>query len=513
MAKIQPYTQEQTIFFMSKFEIPNHWIVESAQFIFNEVRDGTHDSPKAINTGIPLVTSKNLESGKINFDNTSLISIEDHLDISKRSAVNYGDILFSMIGTIGNVAIVSDRIDFSIKNVALFRANDPILFPRFSFYWLISDYYQKYLETKKKGGNQKFVSLGVLRESPIPIAPLNEQIRIANKLDSLLAKVEAAQTRLDKISTLLKRFRQAVLAAATSGELTKDWRKDNAQDDILTLIECVNSKKEGKLKVRAKKGWKGDIILYELPENWAWISNHKLAEDSATAICAGPFGTIFKKKDFREKGIPIIFLRHVKEQGFNQNKPAYMDLDIWKEFHQEYSVSGGELLVNKLGDPPGESCIYPDGLGTAMVTPDVLKMNVDNCLAETKYLMYFFNSPTCKKMIGDLAFGVTRLRIDIAMFKNIQIPTPPREEQKQIVHQVESLFILADKVEKQYQQARQRTDKLTQSLLAKAFKGELVPQDPNDEPAEKLLARIQAEKEKLTPAKKSGGRGFSRDFS
>jgi len=84
----------------------------------------------------------------------------------------------------------------------------------------------------------------------------------------------------------------------------------------------------------------------------------------------------------------------------------------------------------------------------------------------------------------------------------LPFPLPPIEEQKQIVQQVESLFTLADKVAKQYQQARQRTDKLTQSLLAKAFKGELVPQDPNDEPADKLLARIQAEREKLKPVKK-----------
>jgi len=364
---------------------------------------------------------------------------------------------------------------------------------KYLHYFLQSKYQE--VNTNTKGTGIPHVDPMVLWNINYPIAPLNEQIRIANKLDSLLTKVEAAQTRLEKIPKILKRFRESVLAAATSGELTKEWRMKNETEDIKILVDKVNIEKKGKLKVRVKNGWGKGLKLFELPNNWAWIQNHKLSEDNSNAICAGPFGTIFKAKDFRKEGVPIIFLRHVKESGFNQNKPKYMDRSVWDKLHQEYSVFGGELLVAKLGDPPGESCIYPDGCGTAMVTPDILKMNVDKKVAETKYLMYFFNSPICKQFIGDLAFGVTRLRIDIAMFKLFQIPLPPRDEQVEIVRRVESLFTLADTVEKQYKEGKKRVDKLTQSILAKAFRGELVQQDPNDEPAEQLLQRVKAQRE------------------
>ncbi len=182
-----------------------------------------------------------------------------------------------------------------------------------------------------------------------------------------------------------------------------------------------------------------------------------------------------------------------------------MDEDVWREHHQPYSVTGGELLVTKLGDPPGTACIYPNNIGIAMVTPDVMKMEVDTRVAIPEYLMYFFNSDGCKKLIVELAFGITRLRIDITMFKNFPIPLPPIEEQHEITRRVEALFSFAENLEARYQTARAQVDQLTPSLLAKAFRGELVPQDPNDEPAEKLLERIRAKKD-AAPAKQPSRR-------
>lgn len=121
-----------------------------------------------------------------------------------------------------------------------------------------------------------------------------------------------------------------------------------------------------------------------------------------------------------------------------------------------------------------------------------------------QYIFYALRSPEIRKVIEINARSTSGVNnINSKEIAALSINLPSIDEQKQIVRRVESLFTLADTVEKQYQQARQRTDKLTQSLLAKAFRGELVPQDPSEEPAEKLLARIQAEREKLKPAKKT----------
>ncbi|MGE8361682.1 restriction endonuclease subunit S [Pseudomonas sp.] len=337
----------------------------------------------------------------------------------------------------------------------------------------------------------------------VPVPPLAEQTRIAQKLDELLTQVDTLKARIDAIPSLLKRFRQSVLAAAVSGRLTGEWRAENPYTESAEQqVAKVDASKTGRLKVRKAGAGFSDDQLFSIPDGWCWVENHRLAEDSSTAICAGPFGTIFKAKDFRDTGVPIIFLRHIAEGVYKTEKPGFMDESVWKERHQEYSVYGGELLVTKLGDPPGTACIYPYGIGTAMVTPDVIKMSVDARVALPKYLMSFFNSKHCKGLIEKMAFGVTRLRIDITMFKGFPIPLPPLEEQTEIVRRVEQLFAFADQLEAKVAAAKTRIDHLTQSILAKAFRGELVPQDPNDEPASVLLERIKAQRAAAPKAKR-----------
>jgi type I restriction enzyme S subunit len=131
--------------------------------------------------------------------------------------------------------------------------------------------------------------------------------------------------------------------------------------------------------------------------------------------------------------VPIIFLRHVGEGKYLTHKPGFMDKKKWDEVFRPYSVYVGELLVTKLGEPPGTCTIYPRGIGPAMVTPDVIKMEVNEEQADPRYLMYFFNSRIAKEMMFGLAFGVTRLRIDLPMFKSLWVPIPPISEQREIV--------------------------------------------------------------------------------
>jgi type I restriction enzyme, S subunit len=126
-------------------------------------------------------------------------------------------------------------------------------------------------------------------------------------------------------------------------------------------------------------------------------------------------------------------------------------------------------------------------------------MDVNAEAAESHYIMHFFNSSTAKKIVESLCFGVTRLRIDLSMFKTFPIPLPPRREQAEIVSRVSSLFSYADRIETRLRAARTATERLTPALLAKAFRGELVPQDPSDEPACELLRRLQADAPSNSP--------------
>jgi type I restriction enzyme S subunit len=163
--------------------LPNSWAWRNAQDCM-DVRDGTHDSPKYIPEGYPLVTSKNLVNGKIDFSTCTFISKEDHDSISKRSAVDDGDILYAMIGTIGNPVVVEKCCEFSIKNVALFKFNNEDIFNRYIYHFLNSDLTKRQFDSSSRGGTQKFVSLTNIRELKIPLPPLAEQQKIAAILDA-----------------------------------------------------------------------------------------------------------------------------------------------------------------------------------------------------------------------------------------------------------------------------------------------------------------------------------------
>ena len=169
------------------FEIPSNWRwVRVSEVI--DVRDGTHDSPKYHNEGIPLVTSKNISGGKLSFDDVKLISALDAQKINERSYVDDGDILFAMIGSIGNPVIVHKDRDFCIKNVALFKNFAPMHISMDYFYWFLM--HEQYVLRKNAiGGLQPFVSLKVFRNHLMPLPPISEQIRIADRLYELMDTV------------------------------------------------------------------------------------------------------------------------------------------------------------------------------------------------------------------------------------------------------------------------------------------------------------------------------------
>ena len=149
------------------------------------MRDGTHDTPKYVTDGVPLVTSKNLVDGKIDFDTTKLISYEDAEQINMRSGVDNGDILFAMIGTIGNPVLVKKDREFCIKNMALFKAvSQDLLDMNYLLLFLQNE--QHAMKKKASGGVQSFVSLKFLRNYLLPLPPVAEQKRIVAKLEDIL---------------------------------------------------------------------------------------------------------------------------------------------------------------------------------------------------------------------------------------------------------------------------------------------------------------------------------------
>ncbi|WP_368915819.1 restriction endonuclease subunit S [Exiguobacterium acetylicum] len=171
-----------------------------------DVRDGTHDSPKYCEVGFPLVTSKNLKEYGLDLDNISYISSEDYEAINKRSKVDIGDILFGMIGTIGNPVILK-RDDFAIKNVALIK-HGGIIQNQFLIQLLKSNIFKRFIENENAGNTQKFLSLSKIRNFDFLIPSVKEQIKIGTFFRQIDEVIELKEQKLEALKQTKKGFLQ-----------------------------------------------------------------------------------------------------------------------------------------------------------------------------------------------------------------------------------------------------------------------------------------------------------------
>jgi len=213
--------------------VPEGWEVKRLDEYCYRVTDGTHDSPKRTNEGVRLVTSKNLKRGKLDFSSAYLISHTDFAEIEKRSKVDAGDVLFGMIGTIGNPVIVKDlSTPFAIKNVALFKFNGDLTKARWLQFYLDSSDFKLYVERSQTGNAQSFLGLGFLRETLLPVPPLPEQKKIASILTSVDEVIENTQKQIDKLQDLKKATMNELLTKGIGhtefkdselGRIPKSW--------------------------------------------------------------------------------------------------------------------------------------------------------------------------------------------------------------------------------------------------------------------------------------------------
>jgi type I restriction enzyme S subunit len=187
-----------------------------------DVRDGTHDSPKYVDAGFPLLTSKNFSSGSIDYTGAKLIAEGDFTNINKRSRVDKGDIVMPMIGTIGGPVIVDFDPDFAIKNVALIKFTDSPMNPEFIREALDGRLFRSHVASLGRGGTQKFVSLGDIRCFKIPLPSVSQQNLFARRVCRLRAE-RARHSQALKISEALF---SSLQYRALSGELEASRLKD-----------------------------------------------------------------------------------------------------------------------------------------------------------------------------------------------------------------------------------------------------------------------------------------------
>jgi type I restriction enzyme S subunit len=402
-------------------------------------------------TGIKFVKIENIINGQISEASIKQFISSEANENQKRAKLESGDILFSIAGTIGNVCLIKEEDLPANTNqaVAIIRGTSQCFDPKFLQFFLKSKMALDQVTTKARGGAMNNVSLDDIRDIIVPLPPRSEQQRIIARVESLLSHVNNAHDRLSRVPLIMKKFRQAVLAAAFSGRLTEGWREENTEIECIDIPALSLHQKYQKSEFNSQ-----DVSI--LPEKWQWS---KLFETVEIFMGQSPPGVSYNQN---EDGIPLI-------NGPVEFGPTPFSETIRSKFttHPTKLCKKNDLLLCVRGSTTGriniagfEACI---GRGVAALRS---KTN-------QKYLTLFIHSK--EDYIYSLGIGSTFPNISSDVIANLDFPLPPLAEQFEIVRRVNALFERADAIERDVMAASRRCDRLSQSVLGKAFRGELVP--------------------------------------
>jgi len=367
------------------------------------------------------------------------------LGLENAPKIPEGSIMVTCIGNMGKVGIASQTLATN-QQINSIIPNTEIIDSKYLFYY--SKTLRPWLEQESSATTISIINKSKFSLAPLVLAPLNEQKRIAKKLDELLATVESIKTRLDNAPTIIKRFRQSILSVATSGKLTEEWREENGVSDKWEELTVNDVAEVG----TGNTPLKSNTAFYENADI-PWLTS---------SVTGAPY---VKEAD-----------KFVTQTAIDECR-----LKLYEP---------GTLLVAMYGEGKTRGQVT-ELTFTASINQACAAIMIDEEKIEKSYLKLRLQENYVE--IRMLAEGGNQPNLNLSKVRSITVPTPTREEQIEIVSQVESLFALADTLEEKIEAAKKRVDKLTQSILAKAFRGELVEQDPDDESAKSLMERIKSE--------------------
>ena len=314
---------------------------------------------------------------------------------------------------------------------------------------------QNELSNAGTGTTFKAITKDFLCTLKFPLPPLAEQHRIVAKLEELFSELDKGVETLRAAQQQLKVYRQAVLQWAFEGKLTEEWRKTD----------------------------------------WQWSSLGDFAED----IKIGPFGTMLHESDYVLHGIPVINPKHIKNQRIHPD-PRNAVAQAKADDLSAYKLRENDVLLGRRGEMGRTAYVTNKEAGWLCGTGSMIIRLRKNNLA--KIYSMILSEKRVKDQLEHNSTGTTMNNLNEKIVKAVSVPVIPIPEQQQIVAEIESRLSVCDKLEETIAQSLLQAEALRQSILKQAFAGKLVPQDPSDEPAEKLLARIRAERAATTPVKK-----------
>lgn len=479
-----------------------------------------------------------MASGEIDFSATRFVPQVYYTALKPDRKPQLGDVLYSLVGSYGIAALVDTTEPFCFqRHIGLLRPS-PAVDSRFLLYAMRSRATFNQATEAATGSAQMTVSLAGLRAIEIPLPPFVEQKRIVAKLEQVLERVTAARGRLAKVPTILKRFRQSVLAAACSGRLTADWRDQHLHTEPVErrfarlsaqrrieyekVVDASRTKGE---RAPRKPAYLNEIeedgvelpAIPDLPESW------KLLRVQNVAVTM-QYGTSVKADAPADGGVPMLRMGNVQEGRIDLSDVKYMASEA--DDVESFLLDRGDIVFNRTNSPElvGKAAVFD--LDEQFVFASYLvRLKCDARLVRSGYVCNWINSIWGRAWARAVRTdGVSQSNINATKLGAMPLPVPPLEEQDLIQERVRDLFDLADKIALRVAAGTSRSAKLVQSVLAKAFRGDLVQLEAElaesegreFENAEQLLERVRASRRSETeieqrssrrPAAKHGGNG------
>jgi type I restriction enzyme S subunit len=380
--------------------------------------------------------------------------------------------------------------------------------PKFiDHYWNSSEGNGRVIDAAASTSGLYTLSIRKISSLPVPLAPLNEQRRIVAKIEELFSDLDAGVAALERIRANLKRYRAAVLKAAVEGRLTEEWRSKHAKTEPATnLLERILAERRQKWEedqlVRfttaektPPKGWCEKYTepaapdtsgLPELPQGWCWATVEQVSEFTRYGSSA--------KTSADCAGVPVLRMGNIQDGSLDLD-----DLKYLPQEHHEFPdllLREGDLLFNRTNSAElvGKTAVYRGKPNPCSYASYLIAVRTV-CGCNPEFLCYYLNSWYGRAWVASVVSQqVGQANVNGTKLQALVFPLPPEAEQSKIVAEVELRFSNIAAAQAQVDANLKRAARLRQSILKRTFEGKLVPQDPTDEPAKKLLDRIRQER-------------------
>lgn len=421
--------------------IPGLWEIIELRYVLKKSIDFRGRTPQKVDFGIQLITARNIKDGKINPDlSKEYVTEEEYEFLKKRGEVKRGDVLFTSEAPLGQVAIVTDPEIALAQRIILFRGNS-LIQNLFLKYYLESSIGQSIILSRSSGSTASGIRSDKLFDIPIVVPEITYQDSIIQFLDKETTRIDTLISKKQKQIELLQEKRQAIITQAVTKGLNPDVKmKDSGVE------------------------WIGEI-----PEHWGvrrlkFLSDQKLVNG------------IFKKKDQFGSGVPLVNVFDVYSDNFIVKKDQLDLVEVDQDELKKYKVQNGDIFFVR-------SSIKEEGIGRSVCVLDLKKPTVFEChivryrhnpsMIDPKFLIYYLNSELSHHRFVAISNKVTMTTIDQNKINDFEIVFPDLDEQRKIVHEIDSQIYETESLNKKINESINLLKEYRSSLITHAVSGQI----------------------------------------